>query len=137
MTELDLVTRAAELLKPKGEVRVEYISAGFSPMADKFRPDLVYFPTERADHAFFVEYRGASAAFFRSSLKAQVAQLVEHRDFIDFDRPIKLHYAFATDAAMDESLHAALQREGIEFLCSVATPENLASQIASWQIRTT
>ena len=134
MTELDLVTKTAELLKPKGEVRMEYISASFSPMADKFRPDLVFFPTDRANKAFFVEYRNASAAFFRSSLKAQVAQLIEHRDFIDFDRPITLHYAFATDASSDESLRAALQQQGIAYLCSVGSPEHLANKITSWQI---
>lgn len=132
MTELEIITEAASILKARGECRIEYITAEFSPMSDRFRPDLVFLPDATPDRVFFIEFRTAASVSRRSDGDL-VSGLLEHREFVSVDSPdITLTYGFASDQPLRREVEASLQAHGIEFLGPVSTGHELAQRVNQW-----
>lgn len=132
MTELEIITEAAGILKHRGDCRIEYITAEFSPVSDRFRPDLVFLPDAAPDRAFFVEYRTA-ASISRRSGSDLVASLVEHWEFVSADSPdITVTYGFASDLPLPNEVIAKLHALGIEFLGAATTGHELATHVIQW-----
>lgn len=129
VTELNIVTIAAGMLQSFGRASVKYITAEFAPFSDQFRPDLIFWPDAMPGHVFFVEYRLASSHMFQKPADALARQLAEHRDFVEMEQSVNLHFAFASSGDRDSDLAASLAAHRITYLAPMPTPDLLATAV--------
>jgi hypothetical protein len=127
--ELYILEETKKYLSQLGRCDLVYITAELAPFSNQQRPDLVFFPKEVSQYAFFVEYKleplnGFSQSYWDS--------FEEKKAFVDGSSEIKLFQAFATNAKINIDARTQLEKMDIKVFDEIVNAEQLQSSIKEW-----
>lgn len=126
-----LAEAACLALQRHGDARLLYTTAAFAPYSSHHKPDILFSRIAQSGevHHYFVElFPSVHAGDFDLFVRI----VLEHRDFVQSDSEVKLHFAVALGSALPVEAQAALNDERVAILFLTSSGEQLATRILRW-----